>query len=167
MAYCMAFFARVKLRQPLMGSLTGFSIPLLLLGCFWRRYVPCPDRRRWSGRGGPPQTIHVRIGLCMNAPPCGAHSSVGCDLAPILEADTDREAADLRPIPDIQDQEIEVADLEPFPDIQGQDIEPAYSEPFLDVQGQYRRGGCRSSPRTRRWCGTMTSPGAVAFVRDW
>ena len=119
----------------------------------------------------------------MDAPPCGALSSVGCDLAPILEADTDREAADLRPIPDIQDQEIEVADLEPFPDIQGQDIEPADSEPFpdiqgqdtgagdsepfLDVQGQYRRGGRRSSPRTKWWCGTMTSPGAVAFVWDW
>ena len=103
----------------------------------------------------------------MDAPPCGAHSSVGCDLAPILEADTDREAADLRPIPDIQDHEIEVADLEPFPDIQGQDIGAADLEPFLDVQGQYRRGDRRSSPRTKRWCGTMTSPWAVAFVWDW
>ena len=102
----------------------------------------------------------------MDAPSCGAHSCVGCDLAPFLEADTDREAADLGPSPD-SDQDIEPADSEPFPDIQGQDIGAADLEPFLDVQGQYRRGGCRSSPRTKRWCGTMTSPGAVAFVRDW
>ena len=102
----------------------------------------------------------------MDAPPCGALSSVGCDLAPILEADTDREAADLGPSPD-PDQDIEPADSEPFPDIQGQDTGAGDSEPFLDVQGQYRRGGRRSSPRTKWWCGTMTSPGAVAFVWDW
>ena len=68
----------------------------------------------------------------MDAPPCGLPSCVACDLAPMLEADTDSGAADWGPSIDIK----------------VQCIEPVDSEPFPDVQGQYRTGSRRSSPPT-------------------
>jgi hypothetical protein len=95
----------------------------------------------------------------MDAPPCGALSCVGCDLAPEVEADTDFEAAESGPSPasDIQGQGIEPADSESCWCIEAGD-----SEPFPGKQGQYRLGSRRRSPQTRRQY--LTGRWAVALV---